>query len=387
MRRLPLFCSIFCLLITARICTGQSIDPEALQWLSANVQTNLGHLLDPPDGCNPISRDITNGALAALLLADGEPWGNGTSLTPESPACVTAISLLHEFGAAYDMSFGGQAIPMIYANYLACFNASELAWFQGAINASLPQTSTAATTSDVSYNNMHIMAMVEAVLFGELARPFAGERAEEAARVGYSMLEEWMHYAQQAVSFGAFRIYCTFPCSSFCFRVLSPHSPIAFHGDNDDDDDDDDDDDEQNKQGIHEFNSPTYTYVQLTSLYTGYIHTTNVTAKRSFEYAIDAIWATTAANSFRGGRRRGGGVYALSGPHSRDYDTLLGHGMLLIEMYLMALPGAEPLACEYRDPHCEGAPESCLTAEGGNGEPMTVTALSLYNALHPNGCM
>ena len=41
---------------------------------------------------------------------------------------------------------------------------------------------------------------------------------------------------------------------------------------------------------MHEFNSPTYTYVQVTSLYTGYILTTNETVRGYFEYAIDLIW-------------------------------------------------------------------------------------------------
>jgi hypothetical protein len=37
----------------------------------------------------------------------------------------------------------------------------------------------------------------------------------------------------------------------------------------------------------------------------------------------DGMQASTCANTFAG---------ALSGPHSRDYDALLGHGMLLLEM-------------------------------------------------------
>lgn len=304
--------------------SSQGVDPFALEWLTLNVQSNLNYLLNPEGICEPISRDIPNGALAALLLADPNALGsNGSSLKPGDSPCITAIQLLHQFGVQYDMSFGGQAIPMIYNNYLSCFNSSELAWFEDAINASLPQTQIEATSSDISYGNMHIMGMTATILFGELALPFAGARASNTAAVGYRMLEDWVDYTVQA--------------------------------------------------GMHEFNSPTYTFVQLTSLYTGYILSTNSTARRYFEYGIDTIWATTAANSFSG---------VLSGAHSRDYDTLLGHGMLMIEMFLWGLPGARPLECEYRDPHCEGAPDSAVI---GNGEPMTVTVLSLYNALHPQG--
>ena len=98
------------------------------------------------------------------------------------------------------------------------------------------------------------------------------------------------------------------------------------------------------------------------------------------------IWADTAANTF-------GPRGELSGAHSRDYDTLLGHGMLLIEMYLWGLPGVTQMHCEFEDPHCEG-PISASdprwenpdgTSRVGSGEPMTVVSISLFNLLHPRG--
>ena len=90
-----------------------------------------------------------------------------------------------------------------------------------------------------------------------------------------------------------------------------------------------------------------YTYVQLTALYPAYIHAARPGARAQFGHALDMIWADTAANTF-------GPRGALSGPHSRDYDTLLGHGLLYFEMYVWGLEGAGPLHCEHNDPHCEG---------------------------------
>ena len=322
-RTLPLGSfALAALLAGAAVCKGSAVDPDALAWVIDNTAANLAYVIDPPPETNVISRDLTNGALAALLLGDGAPFGpNGTTLTPNSPPCVTALELLHAFGERYDMSFGGQPIPTIYHNYLACFNDTERAWFLGAMNASLPQTVAEATPQEVSYTNMYLMAAVEAVLFGEI---FAGEpRGDAAAAVGYGMLNDWVAYSATAA--------------------------------------------------VHEFNSPTYTYVQLSALYTGYIHTTSDAARAQIGWALDLIWATTAANAFAG---------ALSGPHSRDYDTLLGHGLLMVEMYLHGLPDSGPLACEYKDPHCEGAPDSAVA---GTLEPSTVICLSWWNAVHPDG--
>ena len=75
---------------------------------------------------------------------------------------------------------------------------------------------------------------------------------------------------------------------------------------------------------MHEFTSPTYTHVQLTALYAGYMYAAKPGAKAQFKKAIDCIWADTAANYYQPRAD-------LSGAHSRDYDTLLGHGMHFIE--------------------------------------------------------
>jgi hypothetical protein len=224
---------------TATLTKKMGINTQALQWLHENVQSQIKYLRHPTPPTLVNKRDLPNGALSVLLLADETPLlhpGSPSSLTPDSAACQEALGYLHDFGSHFDMSFGGQAIPLIYHNYLSCFNNSELNWFMAAINVSLPQSVEQATSQEVSYNNMWLMAATETILFGEM---FPGPRGTRAAGVGYYMLEKWANYAKNAA--------------------------------------------------VHEFNSPTYTYVQVTSLYTGYIHTANNTAQKLFEFAIDLI--------------------------------------------------------------------------------------------------
>ena len=79
---------------------------------------------------------------------------------------------------------------------------------------------------------------------------------------------------------------------------------------------------------------------ELTALYPGYMYAARPGARAQFGRILDMIWADTAANTF-------GPRGELSGAHSRDYDTLLGHGMLLIEMYLWGLPGVTQMHCEF----------------------------------------
>eukprot|EP00037_Helgoeca_nana_P029865 m.362599 g.362599 ORF g.362599 m.362599 type:complete len:302 (+) comp28064_c1_seq4:195-1100(+) len=172
---------------------------------------------------------------------------------------------------------------------------------------------------------MWLMATTNTILFAEIAGDTV--RGTVAAEVGYTMLEQWASYTERA--------------------------------------------------GVHEFTSPTYTYVQLTALYVGYIHAGRPRGRQLFGWALDLVWSSITANYY-------GPQSALSGPHSRDYDTLLGHGMLMMELYVHGLPGAMPLVCEPEDPHCEGPVEG-VDPHVGTGEPMTVAAISLYNYRHPRG--
>ena len=91
------------------------------------LRSNLNALLNK-SSTNPGARDLTNGALAVLILDHD---------------CDTAISLLRQFGSTYDMSFGGESIHAIFYRYFQpCFRSrpKDRAFFTAAINRSLPQT-------------------------------------------------------------------------------------------------------------------------------------------------------------------------------------------------------------------------------------------------------
>lgn len=290
-------------------------------WLREQVRGNLEALRQGLDNeSSPVvvnARDLPNGALASAVLQ---------ALPGEEAAadvdCTEAFALLQRFGSRFDMSFGGQGLPPLWLSYRDCFNETQQAWIRAAVAASLPKSIPDATPQEVSYTNMWLMSVVNSIVYGEMAGGAAGAAA---ADIGYTMLDMWVNYTKRA--------------------------------------------------GIHEFTSPTYGHVQLTALYVGYIWAARPGARETFQWALDLLWADSAANWYEP-------QAALSGPHSRDYDTLLGHGMMYAEFYAHGLPGARPLVCEWRDPHCEGPAEGAYV---GTMEPMTVLAISYYNLVHPRG--
>lgn len=343
-----------------------TVDAARCEYMTTLVKGNLANLLGNGSAAQPagpfISRDLPSGALSALLTQCPQPPGccapsaAACVQPPSPPICTAAMALLRRFGGCQSKpgappedhcgspgtSFGGQAYPLLWHAFGgSCFAAGTSArtFFLEALNASLPMTKEAATSSEVSYTNMYLMSTVNAILFGEIV---GGARGNQSRDVGYAMWDAWRSYTAEA--------------------------------------------------GIHEFTSPTYTYVQLTALYPGYIYAARPGARAEFGAALDLLWADLSANTFP---PRG----ALSGPHSRDYDMLVGHGMVYLELYFWGLKGVTPLHCEYEDPHCEG-PVSGSNASwhrgassgsfpvpvgAGTGEPMTVAAVSWFNALHPMG--
>eukprot|EP00041_Stephanoeca_diplocostata_P024130 m.604425 g.604425 ORF g.604425 m.604425 type:complete len:390 (+) comp22459_c0_seq10:130-1299(+) len=302
----------------------------ALEWVTQTTRGNLNYLLrnlhNKSSGVS--SRDLGNGALAALLLDSLTMLHDSNKNVHNGQhtrryGCDTALLLLQHHGMEFGTSFDAQSLPPIYHGYIdSCFNDTGKAWILEAINRSLPMTKNEATPQEFSYTNMWLMSTVNSILMGEIV---GGERGRIAASVGYTMWDQWRDYTAAS--------------------------------------------------GVHEFTSPTYTNVQVSALYMGYLYAKRPGATLEFKAALDLIWADTCANYYAGRQ-------ALSGPHSRDYDTLLGHGMLLIDMYLFDLPHMTPLSCTYMDPHCEGPTEGTVT---GTLEPMTVVALTLFNYVHPRG--
>ena len=104
--------------------------------------------------------------------------------------------------------------------------------------------------------------------------------------------------------------------------------------------------------GWHEFDSPTYTAVQTNALYSLYLFCADEGVREAAGKALDVLWHGIAASWFPGG-------HMLGGPHSRDYDSLFGKGMLNGQLGLVLGFRSkderqdELYQCEYKDVHCE----------------------------------
>ena len=241
--------------------------PARLHWIKKAMQ----RLIDQCDGKAPLTpyadlrlpcsgRDVPDSALGKLDITAGD----------DTAGCME--NLRKQPGA--QVSFGGQAWPAIWYHYGERFNASDRAWIWAQINmtaaaatANLTNSSTLSAAGnagvDVSYNNMYYMNMVNLALMGEIA----GNAA--TTELGYHLIDDWLQYAQTA--------------------------------------------------DLHEFSSPTYYWVQINSLYMGYLYAQRPGAQAMFKAILDHTWADIAANYFAPSQ-------TLSGPKSRDYDFLYGHG-------------------------------------------------------------
>ena len=101
------------------------------------------------------------------------------------------------------------------------------------------------------------------------------------------------------------------------------------------------------ENGIHEFTSPTYTWVQFEGMYNGFMWMKDDGVRTKLRASLDHIWAQLSANFFRGDMAQ-----QLSGPHSRDYDTLFGKGGTYTHLFMQGLVDW-PYECEDDDLHCE----------------------------------
>lgn len=255
-------------------------------------------------------RDVPDSALGRLDVSAGN----------DTAGCMAALRRQ----PGVQVSFGGQAWPAIWYRYHSRFNTSDRAWIWQQINRSAAaavavsnathsavRAGTGNVGVDVSYNNMYYMNMVNVALMGEIAGN------ARAAELGYRLIDDWLQYARTA--------------------------------------------------DLHEFGSPTYYWVQINSLYMGYMYAKRPGAKALFQAILDHTWADIAANYFIPSQ-------TLSGPKSRDYDFLYGHGALMVHTYAQGFPGATngSLVCEYNDTHCE------RNDAGQN-------AFALHNQLHADG--
>ena len=233
-------------------------------------------------GVSITTGDLTNGALTAVILHND---GNG------------AAELLRAAFATQDMdpqSKNYGMLPWETANKdISDLNAIEfgtqsmgplLLRYRDKLPAGLerelvPHLRAAFLAMErhqvkVSYTNIFLMKTVNMILISQAI----GDKETEAK--GRQQLNDWVDYTRQA--------------------------------------------------GIHEFDSPTYYSVDLNSLYMGYLYTPDPALRARFKTILDYFWTDIAANFFPGRDK-------VSGPYSRDYDFLTGHGGLQIQTYLAGL--------------------------------------------------
>lgn len=89
------------------------------------------------------------------------------------------------------------------------------------------------------------------------------------------------------------------------------------------------------RSGLHEFDSPTYYATDLEVLGIGRRYASDAARAHRFEDGLDYLLTDVAANTFRG---RDG----LSGPYSRSYDFIGGHGATDTWMSLVGLRTEAP---------------------------------------------
>jgi hypothetical protein len=160
-------------------------------------------------------------------------------------------------------------ILYLYGNELdADFKASLIPKIQAVYNAMKNRNIV------ISYTNIFLARAVNSILMGEAINDSA------MASQGYAWLDQWIAYT----------------CAN----------------------------------GIHEFDAPTYYYVDLEYLRLGYLFAAASGAKAKFQNALNYYWQDITSNYFLGRQ-------SLSGPHARDYNFLWGYGLTQWDMMLEGL--------------------------------------------------
>lgn len=245
-------------------------------------------------GVSITTRDLTNGALAAIILhGDGKQAAellrqafDTQDMDPQSKhyGMLPWETSNRDISDMNAIEFGTQSMGPLLLHYRDKLPA-------GFPDTLLPHLRAAFVALDhhdvkVSYTNIFLMKTVNMILIAEAL----GDRETEAK--GSKQLDDWIDYTRRA--------------------------------------------------GIHEFDSPTYYSVDLNSLYMGYLYTTDPALRTRFKSILDYFWTDICANFFPGRDK-------VAGPYSRDYDFLTGHGGLQIQTYLAGLstdPSPQPIDLE-----------------------------------------
>jgi hypothetical protein len=232
-----------------------------------------------PDA-TPSVRDLTNAALGVAALerpaAEAESLMRMAFSLQDMTAGTVPWQMGHpEIRDANAIEFTCQAVGPLLLHYSSSLSNSFKEEMRPHIRAAF--TAMRNHKVAVSYTNIFLMKTVNLILLGEATAD------AEAAADGYSMLDQWIEYTR--------------------------------------------------RNGIHEFDSPTYYSVDLNSLNMGYRFAVRPEIRAKFKAVLDYFWTDIAANYFPGRQD-------LAGAHSRDYDFLGGSGRLLLHLHLEGLRDA-----------------------------------------------
>jgi hypothetical protein len=261
-------------------------------WLETALEARLAAFAKTAGmAAKPVgTRDLTNAALLHLMTggdaARAEAWIERAYATQDmNPTSATFGELKWATGDAgitdlNAIEFGAQAMGPLYLTYRDRLSEGFRKRMAPHLAAAL--TGLRGHKVAVSYTNIFLMNLVSGMLIGQAVGDGAAVRKAEEE------LAAWLDYTR--------------------------------------------------RNGIHEFDSPTYYSTDLDSLVEGLRYAANPEDRRSFERALDYFWTDIAASYFPAGQR-------LAGAYSRDYDFLRGRGGMdvwLTDAGWASLPQAAP---------------------------------------------
>jgi hypothetical protein len=249
-------------------------------WLSTSLRNRLMEFSSPAeDPAKSVdTRDLTNAAFLNLLtggdVSRSESWIERAYTTQDmDPASKTFGELKWKTGdaAITDLNaveFATQAIGPLYLTYGDRLSPAFTSRMAPHLNAALAGLHGHRVL--VTYTNIYLMNLVNRMLIGQaLGNATAVNEAEQR-------LDTWLDYTR--------------------------------------------------RNGVHEFDSPTYYFVDVANLVAGFRYAADPGDRRKFERILDYFWTDIAANFLPSAHR-------IVGAYSRDYDFLSARGTL--ETWLM----------------------------------------------------
>ena len=229
---------------TSSAATGPT--PATLDTLRASLRQNSDEVIRTP-AAHPFPNHIAEAALAKLLTTDGP----GLFLDVEGAEKVLQYAFRHS--GDFGLSFGGQFAAPMLRRYGRSLSPGVYQNLTSRLCSALPATGNLPAGVDVSYTNIYLMEAVNLVVIGG-ALAGTCPRAANATASGFRQLDLWFNYTHTA--------------------------------------------------GIHEYTSPTYTWVQLDALYLGQLYSPDAAYRARFRSVLDHIWGQISANWFEGGQAR-----------------------------------------------------------------------------------